>query len=242
VDLRGVILVLAASTILGTTVVSAQSSTALLGMQAYNRGDIPTAYRLLRQAADAGDPQAQVNLGYLYARGQGVAADQKEALRLYLLSADQGDGEGMNAVGYKYLFGTGIAKDAKRAVYWFCLAVSKGNPRGMNNLAVVLNAGQDFKRDEAEARNLWEQSANLGHANSMANLGLSYLQGTLRDAAKGEEWIVRAAQGGQPDAQRLLRANGYAGALPPAFYEAAVMIPTPKNEAGHSKVCGATIS
>jgi hypothetical protein len=43
------------------------------GIEAYNRGDIPDAFRLLKSAADAGDSDAQVNLGYLYARGQGVA-------------------------------------------------------------------------------------------------------------------------------------------------------------------------
>ena len=38
-------------------------------MRAYNTGDINTAYRLLKQEADKGDAEAQVNLGYLYARG-----------------------------------------------------------------------------------------------------------------------------------------------------------------------------
>jgi TPR repeat protein len=59
----------------------------------------------LKTAADAGDPDAQLNLGYLYARGQGVAQNQQEAMRLYLLSAKQGNPEGMNAVGFKYRYG-----------------------------------------------------------------------------------------------------------------------------------------
>jgi uncharacterized protein len=92
-------------------------------MQAYNKGDVATAYRLLRQEADAGDSDAQVNLGYLYARGQGVVADQKEAFRLYALSAEQGNGEGTNALGFKYQYGTGVAKDIDRAIYWYCEAV-----------------------------------------------------------------------------------------------------------------------
>ncbi len=66
---------------------AAQSPQTLDGMKAYNRGDFATAYRLLRQEADAGDAEAQVNLGYMYARGQGVKADQLEAFRLYTLSA-----------------------------------------------------------------------------------------------------------------------------------------------------------
>src|SRR5262245_54942498 len=88
----------------------AQSPITYAGMQAYNRGDSPTAYTLLRQAADAGDAQGQVNLGYLYARGQGVPVNQVEAMRLYKSAADQGDSEGMNAIGYKYQFGTGVPR------------------------------------------------------------------------------------------------------------------------------------
>jgi TPR repeat protein len=75
------------------------------GIEAYNRGNVADAFRLLKTAADAGDPDAQLNLGYLYARGQGVAQNQQEAMRLYLLSAKQGNPEGMNAVGFKYRYG-----------------------------------------------------------------------------------------------------------------------------------------
>ncbi|MGE0575660.1 hypothetical protein [Reyranella sp.] len=41
----------------------------------------------MKAASDAGDSDAQVNLGYLYACGHGVPINQEEALRLYLLSA-----------------------------------------------------------------------------------------------------------------------------------------------------------
>jgi TPR repeat protein len=100
-------------------------------------------------------PRSQVNLGYLFARGQGVAADQLTAFRLYSLSAAQGDGEGMNGLGYKYQFGTGVPKDIDMAVHWYCKAVGAGNARGMNNLAILLSHGQGVPRDE-------EQPATFG--------------------------------------------------------------------------------
>ena len=93
----------------------------IAGIEAYNRADFATAFRLLKSAADAGDSDGQVNLGYLYARGHGVKENQREALRLYLLSARQNNPEGMNAVGYKYWFGTGIDPDIKQAVHWLSL-------------------------------------------------------------------------------------------------------------------------
>ena len=127
-----------------------------------------------------------MNLGYLFARGQGVWASQQEALRLYNLSAAQGDGEGMNAVGYKYQFGTGVAQDLGLAVRWYCKAVEAGNARGMNNLASLSN-GLGVPKDEEQARDLWRQSAALGHVNAMANLAFSYLQSenAERDQIRG---------------------------------------------------------
>lgn len=220
----------------------AQSLTARAGMQAYNRGDIAAAARLLREAANAGDAEAEVNLGYLYARGQGVAADQKEALRLYRASADQGNGEGMNALGFKYLWGTGVAVDPERAVYWFCLGVGNGNPRAMNNLALMLDGGKYVKRDVGDARSLWEQAAALGQANAMMNLATSYFGSGGADAAKGQDWLMRAARAGHPEAQNFIRAGGYSGPLPPPIYEAAAMIPEPRRKGGHAKICGANIS
>jgi hypothetical protein len=215
----------------------AQSGTALAGMQAYNSGDAATAYRLLRQAADAGDPEGQVNLGYLYARGHGVRANQAEALRLYELAAKAGSSEGMNAIGYKYLLATGVPKDAGRAAYWFCEAVVRGNPRAMNNLAIMLTSGE-LPVDEPEARNLWEQAAKLNHTNAMGNLGLSYLNGRSRDLQKADEWMRRAAQAGHPNAQRYLRSKGITGPFPPAVNVGLVMIPAPKGVVGHTKECG----
>ena len=227
--------------VMAVGVARAQSSATLEGMQAYNNGDFTTAYRLLRQAADSDDPEAQVNLGYLYARGHGVQVNQMEALRLYELSAKAGSSEGMNAIGYKYLFATGVQKDPGRAAFWFCEAVLHGNPRAMNNLALMLVSGE-LPFDEPEARNLWQQAAELGHANAMNNLGLSYLNGRERDLGKADEWMMRAARAGHPTAQRYLRARGYADLLPPMVDVGFVMTPEPKHAVGRTKECALYIS
>lgn len=225
-------------------VAQAQSEATLEGMRIYNNGDFATAYLLLSRAAEAGDPQAQVNLGYLYARGHGVTSDQTEALRLYELSAKAGSSEGMNAVGYKYLgykylHATGVHKDLERAKFWFCQAIVRGNPRAMNNLAIMLVAGE-LPFDEPEARKLWQQAAELGHANAMLNLGVSYLKGDDRDPQKGREWVARAAQAGHGGAQRILRAEGYTGTLPPAVNFDFVMKPEPQSARGHTRKCEGT--
>jgi TPR repeat protein len=60
-------LALAALLALSSASVVAQNvvPSVVAGIDAYNHNDIPGAYRLLKAASDAGDSDAQVNLGYL---------------------------------------------------------------------------------------------------------------------------------------------------------------------------------
>jgi TPR repeat protein len=213
--------------------------------EAYNHGDIATAFRLLNTQAARGNSDAEVNLGYMYARGQGVAVDQLEALRLYRLSAAQGNGEGMNALGYKYQYGTGVTANLQTAIDWYCRAIAQGNPRALNNLAILYDRGIGVPRNIGTARDLWRQSAVRGHPNSAYNLGAALLAAPSApdDASQGLLWLQRAAMAGQAAAQRQLRALGYGGPLPPPFDTAAAMTILPKDLApGHAPVCGAPIS
>lgn len=225
---------------------SEQASTAVVAaVSAYNRGDIGTAYSLLRQEADRGNSDAEVNLGYLYARGQGVAADQAEAFHLYDLSAQQGNGEGMNALGYKYEFGTGIKRDIHQAIRWYCEALHWGNPRAMNNLALLLDDGKEVPHDLAAARELWRQSIDHGDVNAMTNFGVSLIRNPSHSDDKqiGTRWIIQAANRGQSYAQQILRQSGYRGALPPAVDLSGQMKLQPRDAPpGHADICGSLIS
>ena len=50
------------------------------GIAAIGKGDYATALRLLRPLAEQGDAKAQISLGAMYAGGQGVAQDYREAV------------------------------------------------------------------------------------------------------------------------------------------------------------------
>ena len=209
------------------------------GIDAYNSGDFATAFRDLKSAADAGDADAEVNLGYMYARGQAVPSNQAMALALYRRSAAQGNGEGMNAIGYKYMTGSGVPVDFNAALQWFCRAIEKGDPRALNNLAALHARGIGVPYDIEEARRLWRQAAELGHANAMFNLGDSLVENSTDTLARreGMQWIVRAAQRGMPAAITWLRANNYAGALPDPVDTSGMMMLALKGAHGEAKLC-----
>jgi hypothetical protein len=66
--------------------------------------------------AEAGDADAQYNLGAMYDFGQGVEQDFKEAVKWYRKAADQGLAEAQFNLGMMYDQGQGVEQDFKEAV------------------------------------------------------------------------------------------------------------------------------
>ncbi|HEX2117385.1 MAG TPA: tetratricopeptide repeat protein, partial [Alphaproteobacteria bacterium] len=175
------------------------------GIAAYERRDYSAALRILRPLAEQGNADAQVQLGFMYARGDGVKADQAEAMRLYEQAAAQGNAEGMNAIGYKYDYGTGVPRDAAAAMSWYRKAIDHGSPRALNNLAIMYHQGRGIPADRAEALRLWMLAAEQGNQNAMHNLGSAYLEPPeSRDVGLAFRWWQAAASGGHTGAMRSI--------------------------------------
>ena len=95
------------------------------GIAAYRSGDYATALRILRPLAEQGNAAAQLNLGSMYAHGQGVAQDYREAVKWYRLGAEQGNSTAQVFFGLMYSQGQGVVQDNLRAHMWLNLAASK---------------------------------------------------------------------------------------------------------------------
>src|SRR5690242_18341587 len=61
-----------------------------------------------RRQCDAGEPNGCLQLGLLYARGQGVTRDWAQAARYYELACDRGSAEGCSNLGGLYALGQGV--------------------------------------------------------------------------------------------------------------------------------------
>jgi len=93
-------------------------------VDAYERGDYKTAYRLFKPLAEQGDTQAQNNIGDMYDKGRGVPQDNAEAVKWYRKAAEQGDVIGQNNLGEMYEKGKGVPKDYVLAYMWYNLATA----------------------------------------------------------------------------------------------------------------------
>lgn len=72
------------------------------GEEAYKNGNYEVAFQEFTKAADAGDINAQYNLGVMYEHGHGVEQDEVKAAEWYLLAADNGHPEASLALSLLY--------------------------------------------------------------------------------------------------------------------------------------------
>ena len=118
------------------------------GLAAYNRGDLPGALPLFREAAEGGSADAQAWLGYLL----DFAEDNAEAVRWYRASAEQGHAEGLAGLADMYAKGEGVEKDLAEARSLYEKAADAGQDRAARVLAAAYeNGGLDVEPDAGQA-------------------------------------------------------------------------------------------
>jgi TPR repeat protein/ABC-type uncharacterized transport system substrate-binding protein len=139
-----------------------------------------SARTYFQKASDFGYPQAQANLGSLYATGRGgLAKNDDEALRLSRLAAEQGDALGYNNLGFFYETGRGgLPKDDSEAVRHYKLAADGGDSRGQFHLGRFHQAGRGgLTADDREAARLYRLAADQGDSFAQSALGFLYENG-----------------------------------------------------------------
>ncbi len=173
------------------------------GLDAFKRGDFATALHEWQPIADAGDPHAQYNLGLLYARGQGVAQDYRQAASWYQKAAEQGVAAAQYNLGVMYANGQGVPASPQDASKWFLKAAEQGVIDAANGLGRMYYEGEGAFRNYGEAEKWYRKAADQGVASAAFNLGVMYDlgQGVPKDYTEALKWYRKAAD------------EGYAGAM-----------------------------
>jgi TPR repeat protein len=128
------------------------------GLAAYNRGDLPGALPLFRQAAEDGSADAQAWLGYLL----DLAEDNTEAVRWYRAAAEQGQKDGLAGLADMYAKGEGVEKDLAEARSLYEKAADAGHDRAARVLAHAYEkGGLDVEPDAGQAAHWKSRAAEL---------------------------------------------------------------------------------
>jgi len=159
---------------------------------------IPQAIACLREAAERGDVDAQCDLGIIYAKVGGVAAETPEARTWIRRAAEQGHAEAQY-----YLGDTSDDLHPEEAVEWLRQAGEQGHVAAQFALALKYE-GTDGVYPDAEKAVTWlRRAAERGHADAQRWLGGHYASGhgVAQDDTEAVGWLRKAAEQGNPFAQ-----------------------------------------
>lgn len=108
--------------------------------EAMQQGNYAVAFCIWQPLAQAGDSQAQYNIGWMYHNGYGLRIDDEYALYWWLQAAASGSADAHFALGDLYANGQGVEKNLAIALGWYISAALKGNEAARETLMVMLGS------------------------------------------------------------------------------------------------------
>lgn len=176
----------------------------------------------LRQAAELGQPWAQLYYGGTLKKGVGTEQDMPAAVEWFRKSADQNCAIAFFELGVCYENGEGVAQDLNEAEAWYRKALDAGigeeaqaaldrveqlkaeaTPEAeAERLLIKAQELFDRRDKDVECAELLRQSAELGNAWAQVSYGRFLCKGigTALDPALAVEWFRKSADQGCPDA------------------------------------------
>jgi TPR repeat protein len=98
-------------------------------------------YSSIQKAAEQGDAVPQLNLGIMYADGQGGPQDYAQAMSWFRKLAEQGSSDAQLNLGLMYHKGQGVPQDYVQATAWYQKAAEQRNYKAQCNLGFMYNNG-----------------------------------------------------------------------------------------------------
>jgi uncharacterized protein len=175
------------------------------GSAAYSRGDYAAALQIWKSLADHGSQSAQYSIGELYARGQGVPQDDREAVKWYRMAAYRGYVPAQSRLAAIYDDGRGVPRSLSKAMKWYRKAAQQGDLTAQVALGLIYGTGRGVPQNYFQAEKWYQLAAEQGNALAQNNLGLIYAGGydvVLKDNVQALVWFNLAAKGGNDDARK----------------------------------------
>ncbi|UTT89537.1 hypothetical protein NDA17_003654 [Ustilago hordei] len=180
-----------------------------LGLQV----DHEKAYNLYIQASKQNHPAATYRTAVCNEVGAGTRRDHHRAVLFYRKASALGDTAGMYKLGMVLLNGMlGQPRNVREAIVWLKRAATQAdedNPHALHELGLLHEKASNgvVLHDEAYARELFTQAAQLGYSPSQFKLGSAYEYGNLTcpvDPRRSIAWYTKAAQKGDGESELAL--------------------------------------
>lgn len=179
------------------------------GVDAWSRGEYPSAIKEWRPAAIDGDADAQFNLGQAYKLGRGVKTDLDVALGWYRKAAAQGHLQAADSCGHVLHYQQKIAE----ALPFLIASSDRGEPRAQYLLATELFNGVYIAKDWVRAYALMTRAASSGMASAARSL--TQMDQYIPTSQREEGTLLAQQMGQKPNPQQTGQMAEAAVAFPP---------------------------
>lgn len=172
----------------------APAPTVEAGFNAWQAGRYDEAVRDWRPLAEAGDADAQFNLGHAYRLGRGVAQDMAQAEQWYARAARAGHREA------QAMYGVILLQNNRRAeaMPFIRQGAEAGDPRAQYVYGTALFNGDLVARDWPRAWAMMSRSAAQGLAPAASQLDEMRQHLSSEDRARGDQLAAELARGAAP--------------------------------------------
>jgi TPR repeat protein len=162
---------------------------------AYERGDFGPARKSFERATAGGDPLAARYLAIMHRAGQGVKANDRQAVTYFRRAAEAGDLPSQLGLAELYEAGRGIRRNYPAAADWYRRAADRGSALAMTRLASLREQGLDSTADLSEAAVWYRRGAELGDSEAQAKVAALYAEGrgVERNPVEALIWACAAA-------------------------------------------------
>jgi TPR repeat protein len=150
--------------------------------------------------------EAAYQEGEQYYYGDGVRADQAEAVRFYRQAAEVGHVEAQYALAWSYKYAEGVAQNDQESFRWFMAAAAQGNSDAQSMIGLAYELGEGVPLSHTDAVIWYRRGALQGNPTAQFNLGNLYNEGlgVSQDQVTAFMWYTTAATNGQPDTEDIL--------------------------------------
>jgi TPR repeat protein len=191
-----------------------------------------TLFKEKLREANAGNSNAQYDIGAMYQNGRGVAASRDSAIEWYRKAAAQnnqkaisrlnliqsnelrfnktlalaggGDMESQYDLGNMYMEGIGVDIDKAKAINWYGKAAAQGYEKAQYKLGLIYYEESSPEKDIPLAFTFFNEAAEKGYPAAQYYLGKMYASGhgVKRNYETARQWYSKAVDGGFNDARR----------------------------------------
>lgn len=169
---------------------------------AYDQGNFATAINYYREQAGLGNPEAEFMLGRMYQAGEGVAADNDQAIKWLKRAADTKYEPAQMALAMLHF----DKKNYTEARPYFESVASSGNITAKFNLGKMYKNGLGGITDFARAVSYFNDGTEANHSGAQYELAAMYQsgQGVALDAKVADDLIKRSADNGYGPAEYMM--------------------------------------